>query len=405
MSDELYIDGFGPIPVRRPASVAELCDQVREARAAKQAVYPVGGRTMLDLGDVPSKPGVAVDTRGLNAVVEHAARDMTITVQAGITLSDLAKVLAAENQWLPIDVPNPETATLGGAIAANVSGPRRLGHGTFRDYILGISFVSDEGVEVKGGGRVVKNVAGYDLMKLHTGALGTLGVITQVTLKVKPKTEATTVLSFGLGAAALGPTLDRLHASESRPVAIEVMKSGEVWLLACGFEEKAGTVAWQVKTLQQELTGAPVQGPPLTPDNAVVDLMPVPTPEGNVTLKVNTTPGGTAAVAVAAASLHSQATVNAHAGSGIVYVHLPEEVGVERISSAVAELTKLTSANGNVTVRRCPPEWKKVLPVWGKDRGDRELMRAVKRTLDPDDVFNPGRLVYSGKTDSQRFRS
>lgn len=396
MSEELLIDGFGPLPVRRSQSVAEVCELVREARAVGQAVYPVGGRTTLDLGNVPTKPGIAIDTRGLNAVIEHAARDMTITVQAGITLAELAKVLASENQWLPIDVPKPETATLGGAVAANISGPRRLGHGTFRDYILGINFVSDDGVEVKGGGRVVKNVAGYDLMKLHTGALGTLGVITQLTLKVKPKPEASAVVTFGVRGAALGPTLDRLHASESRPMAVEVTNgAGEPWQVVCGFEEKTATVNWQVETLKKELATAPVQGLSVLPgleavgwfSNAQVGR------DEHVTLKVNSTPNGTAAVAVVAVELHSQAVVHASAGSGVVWVHLPTELGVDRISSAIAELVKLTTHNGNVTVRWCPPEWKKVLPVWGKDRGDRELMRTIKRTLDPDDVFNPGRLV------------
>ncbi len=399
MSDELFIDGFGPLPVRRPNTVAEVCDLVREVRTAGQGVYPVGGRTTLDLGNVPTKPGIAVDTRSLNGVIEHASRDMTITVQAGITLAELAKVLAAENQWLPIDVPNPETATLGGAVAANISGPRRLGHGTFRDYILGISFVTDDGVEVKGGGRVVKNVAGYDLMKLHTGALGTLGVITQVTLKVKPKPEATGLVTFGVGVAALGPTLDRLHSSESRPIGVEVMhligETSEPWFVACGFEEKGATVAWQMETLKNELTSAPVRG--LRVDSGFGTeawLFAGRIGHGDyATLKVNTAPSNVASIAVAAAGLDSQAGVHAHAGSGIVWVHLPSELGVERVSTAVAELTKLTSANGNVTVRRCPPGWKKVLPVWGKDRGDRELMRTVKRTLDPDDVFNPGRLV------------
>jgi glycolate oxidase FAD binding subunit len=399
MSDELFIDGFGPLPVRRPQSVAEVCELVREARAAGQAVYPVGGRTTLDLGNVPSKPGIALDTRGLNAVVEHAARDMTITVQAGITLAQLAKVLSAENQWLPIDVPLPEVATLGGAIAANISGPRRLGHGTFRDYILGISFVSDDGVEVKGGGRVVKNVAGYDLMKLHTGALGTLGVITQVTLKVKPKPEARAALTFCVNVASIGPTLDRLHSSESRPVSIDVFKNApHPWMMACGFEEKAATVDWQLATLQRELQTAPVSDTAVHLGAAAVMMFDARTAEQQpraefVTLKVNTVPSNTAAVTTATAAVHPEAAVVAHAGSGILFVHLPAELGVERVSSAVAELTKLTTHNGNVTVRRCPPAWKAVLPVWGKDRGDRDLMRAVKRTLDPDDVFNPGRLV------------
>ena len=395
MSDELFIDGFGPLPVRRPQSVPEVCELVREARANKQAVYPVGGRTTLDLGMVPSKPGIAIDTRGLNAVIEHAARDMTITVQAGITLAELAKVLAAENQWLPIDVPNPETATVGGAVAANLSGPRRLGHGTFRDYILGISVVTDDGVEVKGGGRVVKNVAGYDLMKLQTGALGTLGVITQLTLKVKPRPEATAVASFSVSASAVGPTLDRLHASESRPMAIDVTNASDRWVIACGFEEKAGTVDWQVRTLEKELSGSPARG--FRVERAITTSLfdtftaaQQPRDE-HVTLKVTTTPSGVAAV-LGATTAYS-AAIHAHAGSGIVFVHLPTELGVERVSSAIAELTRLTTHNGNVTVRRCPPAWKAVLPVWGKDRGDRELMRTIKRTLDPDDVFNPGRLV------------
>jgi glycolate oxidase FAD binding subunit len=220
VTDPLTIDGFGPLPVRRPASVPELGDLVREAAGTGQGVYPVGGGTALDLGLPPIKPGVAADTRGLDRVIDHPARDMTITAQAGIAVGRLQQALAAEGQRLPVDVPNPESATLGGALAANLSGPRRLGFGTLRDYVIGISFVTDEGHEVRGGGRVVKNVAGYDLMKLHIGALGTLGVITQVTLKVTPRPEDQALVAFGLNAAAVGPTLDRLHASASRPVAV-----------------------------------------------------------------------------------------------------------------------------------------------------------------------------------------
>jgi glycolate oxidase FAD binding subunit len=234
-------------------------------------------------------------------------------------------------------------------------------------------------------------------MKLHTGALGTLGVITQLTLKVKPKPEATAVVSFFVGTAALGPTLDRIHASESRPMVVEVDFAGDSWRIACGFEEKAATVDWQVGVLVSELSGGPARGVRTDRGEEAAKLLREFTaaqlpPDGLVTLKVNTTPSGVAPLLTATNAMPST-RVHAHAGSGIVWVHLPSELGVERVSSAVAELTKLTSANGNVTVRRCPPEWKKVLPVWGKDRGDRELMRTVKRTLDPDDVFNPGRLV------------
>ena len=148
---------------------------------------------------------------------------MTITVQAGITLAALQAELAKEGQWLPIDVALPEQATLGGAIALNKSGPRRYGYGTLRDYVIGISFVTDDGVEVKAGGRVVKNVAGYDLMKLQIGAAGTLGVVTQVTLKVKPKPEVSAAVAFGCAAESLGSVLDLVHASKSRPMAVELL--------------------------------------------------------------------------------------------------------------------------------------------------------------------------------------
>ena len=184
------IDDFGPLTVVRPQSVADLGDVVRRAAAEQQALYPVGGGTMLGLGLPPSRPGWAVDLRSLNSVIDYPARDMTITVQAGVPIAELRRVLAAENQRLPVDVPHADRATLGGALATNVSGPRRYGSGTLRDYVLGLSTVNDEGQEVKAGGRVVKNVAGYDLCKLHIGALGTLGVITQATLKVRPIPEA-----------------------------------------------------------------------------------------------------------------------------------------------------------------------------------------------------------------------
>src|SRR6202030_783750 len=120
----------------------------------------------------------------------------TITVQAGITLGRLQDLLATENQRLPVDVPHPDRATLGGALAVNASGPRRPGFGPLRDYVIGITTVNDEGQETKAGGRVVKNVAGYDLCKLHIGALGTLGILTQVTLKVLPRPETQALLTF-----------------------------------------------------------------------------------------------------------------------------------------------------------------------------------------------------------------
>src|SRR5439155_4169236 len=189
----------------------ELCDTVRRAAAEGQAVFPLGGRTMLAIGKPPARPGIGVDLTGLAEILDYPARDMTVTVQTGITMARLQEVLRGEGQRLPIDVPQPERATLGGALAVNVSGPRRLGFGTLRDYVIGISTINDEGQETKAGGRVVKNVAGYDLCKLHVGALGTLGGISQVTLKLKPLPERTLLMSVPCAADAVAGLLELLH--------------------------------------------------------------------------------------------------------------------------------------------------------------------------------------------------
>ncbi len=246
------IDGLGPLAVARPADITELSAVVRHAQEQGQAIYPLGGRTMLDFGRPPVRPGIAVDLRALAGVIDYPARDMTITVQAGITLAELQRLLDAEGQRLPIDVPYPRRATLGGALAVNISGARRLGAGTLRDYVIGISTLNSEGQETKAGGRVVKNVAGYDLCKLHIGALGTLGIITRVTLKVLPRPQTQALLTFGCGGDVLEALLEHLHKSRTRPMCLELLNSRAArfvsertgfalpelpWVVVAGFED------------------------------------------------------------------------------------------------------------------------------------------------------------------------
>jgi glycolate oxidase FAD binding subunit len=391
MNESILIDDFGPLPVHRPASAAELCGLVKNAAATGQGVYPVGGRTMLDIGLPPIKPGFALDTTALNQVIDYPARDMTITVQAGITMARLQETLAAEGQWLPVDVPNAAHATLGGAIALSISGPRRFGYGTLRDYAIGISFVTDDGDEVKAGGRVVKNVAGYDLMKLQVGAVGTLGVITQLTLKVKPRPEASAVVHMHCAAAELTGILDRLHASRSRPVVVDVAtdrsRTGSEWALWVAFEEKAATVEWQIATLFHELKDAAVTDLAAERgDEAMrsIDALVAATrPAASFVFKANVRPSQTAAFCNAATE--NNARVHAHALNGIVFGHSPD--CIMKLMTGEAE-----KCGGNIVIRRCPIAWKKDLPVWGRPTNDRQLMRRVKQTLDPRNVFNPGRL-------------
>jgi FAD/FMN-containing dehydrogenase len=287
-ADGLPLDDVPARVVCTPADAAQLCEVVRMAAAERCPIYPLGGRTLLSLGLAGTDEGIGVSTLGLDRVIDYPARDMTITVGAGIRLAKLQQILAAEGQRLPVDVPRPAEATLGGAIATNTSGPRRNGFGTFRDYVIGVSVVDAHGKETKAGGRVVKNVAGYDLCKLYTGSLGTLGIITQVTLKLRPQAEAAAVVWIKFDAIEqVAVALDRLATSRTRPIAVEVLNSlaaehvaaewGESlpcrpWVVALGFEENTDAVRWQCAQVRSELGGLDVWCETVEADRARGDV-------------------------------------------------------------------------------------------------------------------------------------
>jgi glycolate oxidase FAD binding subunit len=236
---------------------------------SKRPIVPVGGGTSFEHGPPLRERAVRLVTRGLDRGVEFAARDMTITVEAGISIARLDQVLRAEGLRLPIDIPQWERATLGGALAANASGPRRFGLGTFRDYVIGLTAIKADGQVFHSGGRVVKNVAGYDLCKLLVGSMGTLAIVTQVTLKLKPLPEASALVC-----AAFANLADReaavagLLKSETRPVAIDTLNTAAVEvfesrlrmglpaggpMLVVGYEGTQRETDWQIVTLLKEL--------------------------------------------------------------------------------------------------------------------------------------------------------
>ena len=397
--DFCEIEERGPFEVITVESLAALQDQVRRASSGNRAMYPLGGGTMLDIGLPPTKPGLAINLCRLDQVIDFPARDMTITVQAGITFARLQERLATEQQRLPVDVPQPERATLGGALATNVSGPRRYAFGTLRDYVIGITVVNDDGQETKAGGRVVKNVAGYDLPKLHIGALGTLGIITQVTLKVRPLPEAQAMSIAQCAVEALPDLLDRIHASTTRPVCIEVLATPttrEAFQVMIGFEENKQTVAWQVEKLHQELRAGCILEVKRDTDaaRAFRDLAEAaPDPAIALSFKANLAPSALAAF-LKTARTFDPAFLQAHAGNGIVIGGFTSDLTLERATAMLKVLLDAAvAAKGNLVLLRCPTAWKSTLPVWGKPRGDLELMRAVKERLDPKRIFNPGRFI------------
>ncbi|MGH8010470.1 MAG: FAD-binding oxidoreductase, partial [Candidatus Binatia bacterium] len=217
------IDGREPQEVVFPESVAQVSQVLRVASEQRTAVAPVGHGAFLHLGNVARRYDLALSLQRLDRIIDYQPADMTVTVEAGMTLARLQTILGEQGQWLPVDPPLPEQATVGGLIATNLSGPARLSQGTIRDFLIGMKAVQSDGTIVKGGGRVVKNVAGYDLPKLYCGSFGTLGVIVEATFKVRPRPQAQGILSLAFPSAEKAMELTfRLLGSELQPFLLEL---------------------------------------------------------------------------------------------------------------------------------------------------------------------------------------
>jgi glycolate oxidase FAD binding subunit len=407
-----------------PTTAPELARFVAEnARQQRRALYPAGGRTALGFGGAAVQPGVTIATGELRRVVDYPARDMTVTVEAGIRSEDLQKLLAAERQRLPIDVAQAHRATLGGAIATNTSGPGRFGHGTFRDYVIGISAVDGQGRLFSAGGRVVKNVAGYDICKLLVGSLGTLAIITQVTLKLRPQPQTRRLLWMTFDALRnLDDALSRLLTSQTRPVAIEALnnKAGrqirteaklalpaERPVLCLAFEGAERETAWQVETVEAELRSLQPREVARVGGDDVETLWSALTEyqaasDDPLTFQATLPPSKT--VEFIDAATHAGVAVQAHAGNGIVIGHLPD-----RCASAEAALELLRPlragaerAGGALVVLNCDSDWKPHIPAFGRGDLPWPLMRRAKAALDPHGVLSPGRFGAPMETAAPR---
>jgi glycolate oxidase FAD binding subunit len=398
----------------RPEALDALRATVARRVEAGQAIYPQGGGTALDYGGTPTAPGVAIDTTALARVLDYPAADMTITVEAGMSLRRLQEILGAHNQRLPLDAPCDDRATLGGIFATNTSGPRRYGAGRPRDHIIGIGFVTADGKLIRGGGRVVKNVAGYDFPKLLTGSLGTLGVIAEMTFKVRPRPETGALVWLPVDQTSeLAARLDALNTSATRPMAVELLNRPAArrvgaawnlpvadWVLVVGYEDNAAAVTWQVERLRAEIAAAGLQvvraSDDATPDELIWtglgDGLAGGSGMGPLQLVANIRPSGVAAFG---SRLDPERwLVQAHAGNGIVRAQAVGEWGIEEAGSLLAELRReAVSQGGNVILARCPVEWKPILGVWGEPRGDRDVMARIRQAFDPTGLMNPGRFA------------
>lgn len=383
------------------------------ATGPRQRLLPVGGRTALHFG-FSAACDCQLDLHELTRVIDYPARDMTITVEAGMKVDELQRLLAVERQQLPIDIAQPIRATIGGAMACNTSGPRRFGSGTLRDYLIGCTAIDAQGQLFKSGGRVVKNVAGYDLCKLLIGSRGTLAVITQVTLKVKPLPEAAGWwwLTFDTF-AEMENVLERLLNSEARPAALEMLDIPAAKLvvtesrlplptdgpvLAILVEGTAREVTWQLETLRKEIVPFGVQQIEQLLDHeartltAALTEFQVPTDEP-LTFQANLRPSRCWEFAELANRL--DVAVQCHAGNGVILGQLPEAAASrEQALQLLKPLQQFAHTHaGNLQILHCDPEWQNDLPMCGEPESAWPQMQQLKRQLDPQGLLSPGRFI------------
>jgi glycolate oxidase FAD binding subunit len=394
--------GVSPTAVAEPATVEEAVEIVGEAARARKSLLFAGGGTDLDLGARPERLDVLLRTRRLSRIVEHAPSDQIVVVEAGVTLAALGKTLASAGQRLALDPPLPERATVGGVVAANAFGPRRTRYGTARDLIIGISIVRADGVRASGGGKVVKNVAGFDVPKLMVGSLGTLGLIATATFRLHPiPEEAATLRSPGLSSADVATLTARMRQAQLEPDSVVAFRTEpDRFELAVRFEGFSRGVAEQ-----RERFAALVAGERRVPcdalDRAGAEALWARHDEarrhGTFRAKVAALPDRFAYVerrilAPVSAILASPACVW-YPTLGLGFLG-GDPASASAVASAVSSArSALAEGGGTLVVLAASEEVRGATDVWGPPPPAISLMRGVKSRLDPDRRLAPGRFV------------
>jgi glycolate oxidase FAD binding subunit len=357
-------------------------------------------------GDLGGSPGLAallaVSTARMNRLVEHAVGDLTVTAEAGMKFADLQEILGKAGQFLPIDPAYPQQATLGGIVATADTGSLRHRYRGVRDLLLGITFVRSDGKIATAGGRVVKNVAGYDLMKLFTGSYGTLGVISQVTFRVYPLPESSGTVILTGETNALGEAAQILLSSALTPTAVDLLSPQLVEKLSLGkgsglvvrFQSIAESVKQQSARLLEVGEKLGLQGTNCgeNDEHQLWQRLPetVWNSENNsaIICKIGIRPSE----AVKAINELPVQDALIHAGTGL---------GVLRFETATAEtllqVRRACEAKGGfLTVLVAPPHIKQGLDVWGYTGSAIDLMRRIKQEFDPENILNCDRLILKG---------
>ncbi|MBE9036461.1 FAD-binding oxidoreductase [aff. Roholtiella sp. LEGE 12411] len=378
-----------------PRTQEQLAAVIATAHGNNWRVLPCGSGSKLSWGGLAKNIDVVVSTERINGLIEHAVGDLTITVEAGMKFSHLQAILADARQFLALDPTTPELATIGGIVATADTGSWRQRYGSVRDQLLGITFVRADGQIAKAGGRVVKNVAGYDLMRLFTGSYGTLGIISQVTFRVYPLQEASgTVVLTGMG-EAVSQAADILRGSALTPTQADLLSTKLVSSLGLGkglgliarFQSISESVKEQSNRLlavgeKLGLDGAIyADGDEATLWQRLRECMHSFPTKSVITCKMGVLP--TAAVEV----LTQVELGMIHIGSGLGILQLDSQ-------SQVLEVRDRIQANsGFLTILEAPVTVKQQVDVWGYTANALPLMRRIKQQFDSKNILSPGRFV------------
>ena len=415
------VDGVQPALCARVDSPDAVAAALAICQRLDAVVAPRGGGTHLGLGMPPERVDVLLDLRGLNEVIEYRPEDLTLAVAAGARRADVQRLLAEAGQMLALDPAGEATSTIGGMVAANLSGPRRAGSGTARDLVIGLEVAGVNGLVTRSGGMVVKNVTGYDLPKAHIGAFGTLGVITRVNLKIapRPSVERTLVIPLAdppAAGSAIGAVIDSPLMTSGcdlvqRALTPEIDVAGTgAWLLAIRVPGTAGGVAAQLAMAAAAVApyavadGVTLDGEVQTAfwSNADALARSSADVERQTTCRLSALSSQTPSLLGSAAEIGEDlglATVaSARALNGVVCVRA---TGSDDASVLTAFVQRLRAAaqrlGGALVVESAPAEVKQAAGVWGvsADASDIQAMDTLRTAFDPGRIINRGRFVVS----------
>jgi len=378
------LDGKSPGRSVRAERVEDVVDVIRAANAAREAIVLRGGGTRLSIGDAPERYDTCVDLRGISGIVEYEPEDLVVTVRAGTTLAELSATLAKNGQRWPVEVGAPERATVGGTIASAADGPSRLRYFHPRDWTIGVQAVLGDGTVARAGGRVVKNVTGYDLTKLYAGSFGTLCAITEVSLKLLAIPPCTATLRLE------APTLDYAYLQTSSLIerglpidALAIVHGPPAEELGCpsltGIWVRVVGTPRVVERLRAEISAT---GPYVDEAHEVWPRLAM-LPLGAATSIRLSYPAG---------------SVEPHPGpaGALIYpgVGTMHVFGTEGPGELRALRMLLEAKGGAVVLERAPSELRREVGTWGTPRTPEAIARALKDRFDPNGVLAPGRFVY-----------